>query len=121
MVNHVIQHLRCITPNEFDSEFNIIVSDSEDECSICQSVMHEFIRTDCGHKFHKECLKKWLFASRRCKTDCPMCRQDIKTKNTKVVDAINDIKQDFDKLIQDFQRFFAEIEPPTIEIIFTDD
>jgi len=78
---HFLQHNRNITPNEFEERFHIIVSDTTEECSICRLELKDYVKTECGHRFHKECLKKWLFESRRCKTDCPMCRTEIKTAN----------------------------------------
>ena len=55
-----------------------------DDCGICLSELLECISEDGGvigvremkcpgsHKFHSDCLKKWLDHSKR--GDCPMCR-----------------------------------------------
>jgi len=48
----------------------------EESCAIC-AVDYKFgdkIRTlPCIHKFHKECVDKWLVR----KSDCPICRHDL--------------------------------------------
>jgi hypothetical protein len=48
------------------------------ECSICledgnESGNQEFIKTDCGHKFHKKCLETWVTNNQY----CPLCRAHI--------------------------------------------
>jgi hypothetical protein len=54
------------------------------ECSICledgdESENNNFIKTDCGHYFHKECLEEWTTNNET----CPACRANIN------VDAIS--------------------------------
>jgi hypothetical protein len=57
----------------------------EDECITCMEPLgkdlltgidgaaREFVKTPCGHKFHKECLLEWLNQ----KHQCPVCRRVI--------------------------------------------
>ncbi|KAJ0045455.1 hypothetical protein Pint_04664 [Pistacia integerrima] len=55
-----------------------------DSCIICQEDYrsHEKIGTlDCGHEYHEECLKKWLFV----KNVCPICKSEALA--TKAKDA----------------------------------
>ncbi len=48
----------------------------EDICPICLELMSEdCFETRCDHKFHGECLTKWLNKN----NTCPSCRINIKT------------------------------------------
>lgn len=50
----------------------------EDECPICHKDDVEdpvFVVTECGHKFHKSCLAKWLTEYG---DNCPMCRTRLR-------------------------------------------
>jgi len=52
------------------------------ECSICFELLFEdknFLITECGHKFHYSCFKKWD------KDTCPMCRQDINYNDEEIL------------------------------------
>lgn len=53
-------------------------SPSPGECPICyESMAKENIqRLNCGHKFHKRCIKKW---KRTSTAKCPMCRGSIQS------------------------------------------
>lgn len=46
------------------------------ECSICLSKTLKPFLLSCGHKFHKECIKKWNIRS----STCPFCRKEIVEK-----------------------------------------
>jgi hypothetical protein len=53
-------------------------SKSRDICTICQDdfieSQHENIRTlDCSHRFHNECIQKWI----ELRNLCPLCNQHI--------------------------------------------
>ncbi|XP_044509335.1 probable E3 ubiquitin-protein ligase ZFP1 [Mangifera indica] len=53
-----------------------------DSCIICQEDYrnHEKIGTlCCGHEYHEECLKKWLFV----KNVCPICKSEALAPKTK--------------------------------------
>jgi len=45
------------------------------DCSICLKSMYcnDLVKTECGHLFHKDCLKIWLDK----KDTCPLCRATI--------------------------------------------
>jgi hypothetical protein len=47
----------------------------EEDCPICMSSDLELniIETNCGHKFHEECIKDYGTYN----TTCPVCRQDM--------------------------------------------
>jgi len=48
-----------------------------DECSICLDKLDKNIFIlKCNHKFHKECLSRWLNVN----PSCPLCRSIIKTE-----------------------------------------
>ena len=51
------------------------------ECSVCLDdiIGNSKYITQCGHKFHKKCAKKWFFEN----NTCPCCRQKLDTKFTK--------------------------------------
>ena len=56
---------------------------SADTCAICLidikkcgNVSQDGYTTLCGHYFHKNCLARWFNTSG--KSECPMCRSDIK-------------------------------------------
>ena len=46
-------------------------------CAICLDTINtderEIIKTDCGHYFHKKCLKEWFSKS----LSCPLCRKNL--------------------------------------------
>ena len=45
-----------------------------DECSICLDIIDQDKKElICMHKYHKECIEKWLERSNR----CPMCMRDV--------------------------------------------
>lgn len=50
--------------------------DHESECVICAEDLtldEELLELPCRHRFHEECIKKWLV--RACR--CPLCQQDV--------------------------------------------
>lgn len=71
-----------ISKDEFESlstfQFKTIqnnVSESDTTCSICFDDYKNTSRVTslvCSHKFHTECIKKWLNQNRR----CPLCQKD---------------------------------------------
>lgn len=44
-----------------------------DVCSICFQEMSSAVITNCGHFFHGNCLRKWLYVQET----CPMCHQTV--------------------------------------------
>lgn len=58
----------------FDTKFDKLHTKHgtlEDECSIClENPPGMITTTDCGHKFHTDCIKGWL----RDNPSCPLCR-----------------------------------------------
>lgn len=47
-----------------------------DVCSICFQEMSSAVITYCGHFFHGNCLRKWLYVQET----CPMCHQAVRPK-----------------------------------------
>ena len=57
-------------------EVKKITKEQDMTCSICHEKMleeEEYNQLECGHCFHKDCLKKWL----RINNTCPICRKVI--------------------------------------------
>ena len=48
-------------------------SEETEECSICLESEGTLVPSKCGHKFHTECLVKWL----ENKNTCPNCRINL--------------------------------------------
>ena len=66
-----IDHMPTTTYNENSS------SGDDNTCTICQDEFKngDEIRTlPCFHKFHKDCIDKWLDRS----SVCPICKKDIR-------------------------------------------
>ena len=65
-------------PKAFLKKIKKKSSPSPEECPICYDLMtKENTQTlNCGHKFHKKCIKKW---KRNNTAKCPMCRGSIQT------------------------------------------
>lgn len=51
--------------------------DVKDDCSIClnNNIKEKWVKLECGHFYHLECLKPWFFNN----NSCPTCRQTIAT------------------------------------------
>lgn len=47
-----------------------------EDCPICLDELNECIMLDCGHKFHTECMNKWL-EEQSPEATCPLCRDDL--------------------------------------------
>ncbi|CAL9023360.1 unnamed protein product [Prunus brigantina] len=79
--NHIIPTTRFSIASLESKE-----SQNNGECSICLDEFSEgeqVTQTPCKHKFHEDCILKWLNG----KHFCPMCRFQLPTKVTK--DAMN--------------------------------
>ena len=63
------------------------------ECILCRNSFTQGFKTDCGHSFHDECLKRW----HNVKPDCPECFTGLKT-----------VKMMFSRLKNIFIRFLPE-------------
>ncbi|KAL1216638.1 putative E3 ubiquitin-protein ligase RHG1A [Cardamine amara subsp. amara] len=51
-------------------------SDEKEKCVICLSKLkgsEEASKLECGHKFHFECIKKWLIVENM----CPLCKEAV--------------------------------------------
>jgi hypothetical protein len=48
-----------------------VTNDAECECAICMETGGKFAKLDCDHKFHKNCISRWLIKS----LTCPCCRK----------------------------------------------
>lgn len=53
-------------------------------CSICLSDNHNsVVKTDCGHHFHRCCIRQWLENH----VSCPMCRNQVANERPEI-DAV---------------------------------
>ncbi|CAJ1074592.1 RING finger protein 145 [Xyrichtys novacula] len=59
-----------------------------DVCSICFQEMSSAVITYCGHFFHGNCLRKWLYVQET----CPMCHQTVRPTPTGVSPAPEDVQ-----------------------------
>jgi hypothetical protein len=63
-----------------DSSLLKYIKEFDLECNICMEYGTEgnsnFVETQCGHKYHTECLNKWINTNH---FDCPTCRQSLKS------------------------------------------
>ncbi len=66
-----------MTDNKYET--SITVNNSDNLCIICQEDINNDVKfLDCIHKFHVNCIDKWLLES----NTCPVCRIYINTFNT---------------------------------------
>lgn len=70
-------------PNvKLDLEGKIATDKSKgDNCTICVSDIEEgdkITELECNHVLHTECISEWV----KYKSECPVCRHDIKTTDT---------------------------------------
>ena len=48
-----------------------------EECPIClEDLVKCIAKTNCGHKFHFECLSNWITSQRKIVFTCPSCNQN---------------------------------------------
>lgn len=56
-------------------------SGNESECSVCQIDFNDELITilECDHKFHDNCILRWVNGNTNNSLTCPLCRQCIRT------------------------------------------
>ena len=78
-LNHQIPHIFVGTDGKAivvrdDKTYTKYKNTEKEECSICLEVGNKkFVKTNCGHIFHKSCIDEWNLRS----NNCPMCRKDL--------------------------------------------
>lgn len=76
-----LEHEIIFTIN--DDILKLVNSNSEQMCSLCLENKYEnnkkFIQTTCGHVFHEECMKSYIYCEQQkfIVTKCPTCRKII--------------------------------------------
>ena len=45
-------------------------------CSICMLEMRSAMTLQCDHQFHRQCIRRWVFAKGK-RATCPLCRSPI--------------------------------------------
>lgn len=82
IVNFVILLLLKLVVNihaQFNTESKLQMKSlnlsADQECSICLDVQNKdfFIKLDCQHIFHKNCIEQWIVQ----KNNCPLCRANV--------------------------------------------
>ena len=58
----------------------------EGDCVICQDNLSDrkWVKLDCGHKFHEDCIKEWA----KIKSSCPSCRKVFDLEQIQTVENI---------------------------------
>lgn len=72
MVGLCIEY-RAIQEESKTVEIEMIVIHSSETCTICLEPCFNGIELECGHKFHKKCIEKWVAL----KKTCPNCRTTV--------------------------------------------
>ena len=64
---------------EFLGKYNKLTNNENTfDCPICFENVEKnkaYRILECGHKFHKTCIDKWLYSEE--KNSCPMCRMEL--------------------------------------------
>ena len=71
---------KCIVHNKSNKLMKTFTftNDMVCDCSICLSSLEtgeNLAQLECAHKFHKDCIQKWLIQS----LNCPCCRKNFET------------------------------------------
>lgn len=73
MMKEMMKMIDTMRDEKLKVEYEI--KDEEEECAVCLEEMNEkrtLVKLECGHGYHKECIKRWLSY----KDNCPYCRGD---------------------------------------------
>jgi len=101
--------LRILTGKKLDSLKTVNVEEIPEPDRLCAICYEDFvvgctsnpvIETECQHRFHKLCIKKWL----RLKNVCPLCHRPVFKSETPPADTENENQQDPN------QNIFAEFD-----------
>ena len=75
--NPIFQDVEVNTSvKRLNSSTELKINKMNDFCSICQDNIDKNViirKIECGHKFHHECIDKWLETN----SFCPICRYEI--------------------------------------------
>ena len=86
-----------------NSQRNISLNDSLDDCYICLSSLlkrNRLIRLFCGHTFHLKCIFEWFNQ----KISCPTCKLNMR------LELIKDLLGELEEIIQHKECLFDEFE-----------
>lgn len=65
--------IKLVNKREIIDNLEKIVS--EDICVIClDNIPHDKLVLPCGHKFHSDCITRWLLD---CSFTCPVCKNNL--------------------------------------------
>ena len=81
-------------PVQDDEKCAICIEDLENKDYLKVQTFHEGKTYGCGHKFHKDCVKKWLQTA----SICPLCRHELP------------VEEDTEEMDQIEQRFGAVLD-----------
>jgi len=80
---------------EDDEKCAICIEDLENMDYLKIKTVHEGKTYGCGHKFHKDCVKKWLETA----SICPLCRHELPVEED--TEEIDQIEQRYNQLQQE--------------------
>lgn len=102
--------------NLFKNKTNkVFIETSDNICSIClDNITCEEMKTNCGHCFHIDCLRKALKISPK----CPYCRSTISNINYKIKLQKN-IAEQFKKIKRKIENFTEYLVENHIALSFT--
>lgn len=81
------------------------VLENELQCIICSEYFIEAVTLNCAHSFCSYCINEWM----KRKTECPMCRKDIKSKTHSLV-----LDNCIDKMVD---KLNSEVKERRIDLI----
>ena len=102
--------------NQILDTFKIREKFEKEICSICREEAGEFMVTNCGHNFHKNCIKIHL----RNNNKCPMCRTKIESSLFAYKTEIKyTYTQLYNEQFEEFRQSDSDIEED--EVTYSDD
>lgn len=72
-----------------------------EDCVICLEETNDYVQLPCHHKFHLDCIKKWLIRDNK---TCPTCRAEITQKAMRMIGIVPDLKLE---VIRSVEKFFG--------------
>jgi hypothetical protein len=93
----------------------------DENCAICCEKHKDSVITECEHKFHEKCIRKWLHK----KADCPLCRRHLPPDQQSpiFVEAVKANSLQCTEIIMrkmiNYDVTFDQVEPPLNALHYT--